>query len=318
MAANANPEPDSLLTRSGGRGPARLTRERLVSRFTSPLVTRFAPSPTGYLHLGHVVNAIYVWGIAGAAGGRVLLRIEDHDRIRSRPQYEAGILEDLDWLGFIPDEGRQPIVRQSDRDQRYADALAALRARTQVYACDCSRREIGSGPYPGRCRDKGIEETAGRGIRVAFDEQPVRFDDLRLGTLEQVPAAQCGDLLVKDRDGNWTYQFAVTVDDMADAVNLIVRGEDLLSSTGRQIQLARLLGRDTPPLFLHHPLILKPGGEKLSKAAGDSGVRELRAAGLSAAEVIGRAAAAVGLLDTPRPIRAADVRHLVVVEPRDV
>jgi glutamyl-tRNA synthetase/glutamyl-Q tRNA(Asp) synthetase len=130
---------------------------------------------------------------------------------------------------------------------------------------------------------------------VALDERPERFEDLRLGPLEQTPAAQCGDLLIRDRDGQWTYQFAVTVDDMRDDVTLVVRGEDLLASTGRQIALARALGRDTPPRFLHHPLILKPDGEKLSKASGDAGVRELRTAGLAPAEVIARAAAAAGL-----------------------
>jgi glutamyl-tRNA synthetase/glutamyl-Q tRNA(Asp) synthetase len=130
------------------------------------------------------------------------------------------------------------------------------------------------------------------------------FDDLALGRIEQTPAAQCGDLLVRDRDGNWTYQFAVTVDDMHDAVDLVIRGLDLLSSTGRQITLARMLGRRTPPAFYHHPLILKPDGEKLSKASGDTGVRELRAAGEDPATVIGRAAAAVGLIDRPRAIDA--------------
>jgi glutamyl-tRNA synthetase/glutamyl-Q tRNA(Asp) synthetase len=257
-------------------------------------VTRFAPSPTGYLHLGHVVNAIYTWGLARALGGRVLLRIEDHDRARSRKVYETAILEDLAWLGFEPDEGHRPLVRQSDRPERYEQALAQLRRHAHVYACACSRTSIGGERYPGTCRGLTLPE-ANRGLRVTIDERPERFEDLRLGAIEQTPSSQCGDVLIRDRDGQWTYQFAVSVDDMLDGVTLVVRGEDLAASTGRQIALARLLGRAEPPRFLHHPLILKPGGDKLSKASGDAGVRDLRAAGLSAAEVIGRAAAAVGM-----------------------
>lgn len=273
-------------------------------------MTRFAPSPTGYLHLGHVVNAIYVWGVARARGARVLLRIEDHDRIRSRPEFEAALLEDLDWLGFVADEGRHPVMRQSDHTAAYEQALAQLRATHHVYACACSRKEIGGERYDGRCRARGVPDAPGHGTRVEIDAEPERFDDLLLGPVEQTPADQCGDLLLRDRDGHWTYQFAATVDDLRQDVDLVIRGADLLSSTGRQIKLARMLGRATPPAFLHHPLILKPSGEKLSKAEGDAGVRDLRARGLTAADVIGRAAAAVGLIDTPRPIPSSHVARL--------
>ena len=272
--------------------------------------TRFAPSPTGYLHLGHVVNAIYVWGVARARGGRVWLRIEDHDRLRSRPVFEATLLEDLEWLGFEPDDGRHPVRRQSDTAARYERALETLRVSHHVYACDCSRKTIGSERYAGRCRDRALEERPDRSLRVAIDGRRERFDDLLLGPIEQVPADQCGDLLLRDRDGHWTYQFAVTVDDLLDGIDLVIRGADLLSSTGRQITLARMLGRPTPPVFMHHPLILKAGGEKLSKATGDTGIRELRRAGLGAEEVIGRAAAAVGVIETPRPLAARDVAEL--------
>jgi glutamyl/glutaminyl-tRNA synthetase len=275
------------------------------------LLTRFAPSPTGYLHLGHVVNAIYVWGVASLQSAEVLLRIEDHDRIRSRPEYERGLLEDLDWLGFVPDSGRVPLVRQSDRQDLYAAALERLRKAHHVYACDCSRKTVGGERYGGRCRDRGLAETPGRTLRVQMPPGVERFTDLRLGLLEQSPIDQCGDLAIKDRDGHWTYQFAVTADDMDQAVTLVVRGEDLLSSTGRQIALGRMLGRTRPPAFLHHPLIVTPAGEKLSKSAGDTGVRHLRDAGVSAAAVIGRAAAAVGLISEARPVDARDVAELV-------
>ncbi len=274
------------------------------------MLTRFAPSPTGYLHLGHVVNAIYVWGIARASGGRVLLRIEDHDRIRSRSAFEAALLADLDWLGFAADSGRDPVLRQSDSPEAYEEALRRLRLRHHVYACDCSRRAIGAAAYPGRCRERRLGDGPGRGIRVALERSVERFVDARLGAIEQVPADQCGDILLRDRDGHWTYQFAVAVDDMRQGVTLVIRGEDLLSSTGRQIALARMLGRTVPPAFFHHPLILKANGEKLSKSSGDTGVRELRGAGLRPEEVIGRAAAAVGLLPDAFPLAAGEVAQL--------
>ena len=277
---------------------------------TGPPVTRFAPSPTGYLHLGHIVNAIYTWGIARALGGHVLLRLEDHDRIRSRAEYEAAILEDLDWLGFVPDAGRHPLMRQSDTPALYRDALDALKRTTHVYACDCSRTDIGGERYAGRCRTRGLSEGPGRGVRVHFSEKTVHADDLLTGSLEQTPAEQCGDLLIRDRDGNWTYQFAVTVDDFRHGVTLVVRGTDLLLSTGRQLMLAGMLGRTTPLVFLHHPLIMGPNGEKLSKSARDTGVRELRAQGRSPDDVIGLAAAAIGLIASPRAIRSSDVPSL--------
>jgi glutamyl-tRNA synthetase/glutamyl-Q tRNA(Asp) synthetase len=274
------------------------------------VTTRFAPSPTGFLHLGHVVNAIYVWGLARALDGRVLLRIEDHDRIRSRPELEAALLEDLDWLGFRADQGRDPIVRQSDRLASYDAALRQLRQTHRVYACACSRREIGGERYPGTCRERHLEEGPGLGLRVALDAGPEAFDDLLLGPMAHTPADQCGDLLIRDRDGHWTYQFAVTVDDLEDDVTLVIRGADLLESTARQIRLARMLGRTTPPRFAHHPLVLGASGEKLSKSLGDTGIRELRRAGVPPGEVIGRAAARVGLIGEVRHIPADRVHEL--------
>jgi len=271
------------------------------------MLTRSAPSPTGHLHLGHVVNAIYVWGMARAAGGRVLLRMEDHDRIRCRPEYEASILEDLAWLGFEPDGGLHPLVRQSDRDGLYREALDRLRSTHHVYACECSRKHVAGERYDGYCRDRGLDDRPGRGLRIRMDAGVERVDDLLLGAIEQTPARQCGDLLLRDRDGHWTYQFAVTVDDMAQGITDVIRGEDLAASTGRQLRLRRMLGSLDPPRFAHHPLIRKSSGEKLSKSAADTGVRESRRAGVSAEEVIGRAAAAVGLIDQVKAVAARDV-----------
>jgi glutamyl-tRNA synthetase/glutamyl-Q tRNA(Asp) synthetase len=279
--------------------------------------TRFAPAPTGLLHLGHVASAVWVWGAARALGGHVLLRIEDHDRVRSRPAFERALLADLDWLGFVPDA---PPVRQSERQALYERALATLERRGLVYVCACSRREIleaapdDGAPelrYPGTCRERGLAEAQSPMRRIRLERLAVPFADLLAGALVQVPAEQCGDLLARDRDGNWTYQLAVTVDDLEQGVDLVVRGADVLASTGRQIQLAALLGRATPPRFLHHPLLLRADGGKLSKSSGDTGVRELRAAGWSPARVLGAAAHALGLVARAGDIAQEDLASLV-------
>ena len=279
-------------------------------RFNERVITRFAPAPTGYLHLGHIVNAIYVWGIARASGpdGRALLRIEDHDRSRSRPEFEAALREDLEWLGFTAD-GQQ--IRQSERGSLYEQALAELRKRGLTYACACSRTDIAAQRYPGTCAGKQLRESPGLGIRVRLEPAIEHFDDLRLGPQEQNPSEQCGDLLVRDRHGNWTYQFAAVVDDWLQGVTVVVRGEDLLDSTGRQIQLARLLGRAAPPAFLHHALLMKSPTQKLSKSDDDTGVRDLRRRGWSAPDVIGHAANLAGLTDEDVPMRADDVSRAV-------
>lgn len=287
--------------------------------------SRFAPAPTGFLHLGHVVNAIYVWGVTKALGGRVVLRMEDHDRQRCRAEFERAILDDLDWLGFVPDDfptdafraGRCP-SRQSDRSEIYEGALAALRADGLVYACECSRSEImstatteGELRYPGTCAAKHLVERPGLGTRIRLEPSTERFDDPRHGPQEQRPFEQCGDLLARDRQGNWTYQFAAAVDDREQGVTLVIRGDDLLASTGRQIQLARLLGRSEPPRFLHHALVMKSATQKLSKADGDTSIRDLHTGGLPPEDVIGRAAALAGLVDSFQPVRASDVVDLV-------
>jgi glutamyl-Q tRNA(Asp) synthetase len=282
--------------------------DALAARLPPRPLTRFAPSPTGYLHLGHVVNAIYVWGIARALGGRVLLRIEDHDQSRSRPEFERALLEDLQWLGFEPDAGP---IRQSDEPAAYAQAVSGLSCSHRVYACQCSRKDIaaaspettGEVRYPGTCRVRepfmdGVKQPCKpAGIRVEMASGVETFNDARLGPQAQDPSAQCGDLLLRDRDGFWTYQFAVTVDDMRQDIDLVIRGEDLLASTGRQIRLARMLGRQTAPVFLHHALLMQPGGEKLSKSSGDTGVRDLRGNGVSPEDVIARAVEAAGITD---------------------
>jgi glutamyl/glutaminyl-tRNA synthetase len=281
--------------------------------------TRFAPAPTGYLHLGHLANALYVWGVAAHLGADVLLRIEDHDRQRCRPEFEAALLEDLQWLGLRPTLGAPSdyragpsSYRQSDNHAIYEAHVRLLRDRGHhVYACDCSRRDLTSPdgapadretPYPGHCRNRGLAPGRGRGLRVVLEPGEETFQDLRVGRRRQDPARQCGDLLLQDRLGNWTYQFAVVVDDLRHGIDLVIRGEDLLESTGRQIRLAGMLGREVPPSFLHHGLIRKSGGRKLSKADQDTSLRAQRAAGVTPEGLFGRALHGLGLSATARPL----------------
>ena len=276
--------------------------------------TRFAPAPTGYLHLGHVTNAIWVWGLAARARGSVLLRIEDHDRGRSRPEFVAALLENLAWLGFEADDGP---VRQTDDEAPYTAALDRLATETLIYGCDCARttfeartREHGRnwrGPgCPGDCRERGL---SGPVLRIALGGGSERWLDAIVGPCADEVASD-GDMPVRDRDGNWTYAFSVVVDDLRQGIDVVVRGRDLLAATAAQIRLARLLGRETAATFAHHPLIRRPDGQKLSKADADTSVRELRAAGRTASEVVGEAAAAVGLIDAPRPLEASEVGRL--------
>jgi glutamyl/glutaminyl-tRNA synthetase len=281
--------------------------------------TRFAPAPTGFLHLGHVANAIFVWGLAAAFGARVLLRIEDHDRERSRAAYEAAILDDLAWLGFVPDAGP---VRQHDDLSPYVAAVEQLSAARLVYACDCTRATFATwaadhgGPWrgpgcPGDCRGRSLPSDPWLTLRVALGEDDEAWVDRMLGA-RTGPVPLSGDLPIRDREGNWTYALCVVVDDLRQSISLVIRGEDLADATPGQIRLARLLGRSAPAAFAHHPLIRKASGAKLSKADGDTGVRELRDAGHRPEDVIGAAAAAVGLLETSRAMAALDVGRLFV------
>jgi glutamyl/glutaminyl-tRNA synthetase len=301
-------------------------RNRLRESLPAAFLTRFAPAPTGPLHLGHAVNMVWIWSVARAFDGRVVLRIEDHDRSRARASWEQGILDVLDWLELSPDIGATASyrasaphpLRQSDRHARYAEALHRLATSTPVYPCRCSRREIAdlsTTPadelrYTGTCRHLSLDPVQFVARRAQLPEEWVEFDDLRLGSQRQQPSAQCGDLLVRDRIGQWTYQFAVVVDDLEQQIDVIIRGTDLLASTGRQRLLARLLGATRLPQLLHHGLIRHPDGTKLSKSRGDSGLFELRDAGWSAERVLGYAAHLAGLQRTDRALPADALAEL--------
>lgn len=281
--------------------------------------TRFAPASTGRLHLGHLANAIYVWGLARRFGGRVLLRIEDHDRQRCRPEYESALLDDLDRLGIAADEPstddlrRGPSsYRQSDNGKVYATAVDRLAAAGLAYACDCTRSTFAAwrsehrGSWsgegcPGGCRERVLPIRPGLGIRVALGDGDEAWDDVLRGASAGAVAVS-GDLLARDRNGNWTYALCVVLDDLRHGVDLVVRGEDLLDATAPQIRLGRLLGRVEPPRFAHHPLVRRPDGTKLSKAENATAIGELLDAGSSVAALVGEAAHRADLLDQRQSI----------------
>jgi len=288
-----------------------------ISMIPKGLRTRFAPSPTGYLHLGHVASAIYVWGLGRKVGADILLRIEDHDQGRVRKHFESSILYDLAWLGFDPDLGvrdaAQPSAfRQSDHIERYGEALQSL--STKLYQCQCSRKEIVTRTgktgeelwYDGYCRKLNF----GPNLRLTLTEDVQTFVDGFLGEQQQIPAQQCGDLLLRDRDGCFTYNFAVTVDDIDESIGLIIRGQDILSATGRQLALRQALGVSTKPIYFHHPLIWADPTKKLSKRDRSTSIGQWRDQGLSAADIIGKAAFQIGLTRVEEPLAAKDVEAL--------
>lgn len=274
-------------------------------------VGRFAPSPTGRLHLGNARSALLGWLQARAAGGRFLLRVEDLDPERSRPEAIDWLFEDLTFLGLDWDG---EVLRQSHRAAAYDEALAALQTRGLVYPCWCSRAEVAraataphlgdEGPiYPGTCRD-GATPKPGRAPALRFRVPPgvVTFDDLLCGQVSQDVATHVGDFVVRRMDGVASYQLAVVVDDAAQGVTHVLRGDDLLSSTPRQLLLYRALGLPEPR-FAHVPLLLQPDGRRLAKREGASTVAGLRDAGLSAEAIVGRLAKWSGLGDGS-PVRA--------------
>ena len=268
---------------------------------------------------------LYVWGLAGLLDGDVLLRIEDHDRQRCRPEYERALVDDLEWLGFEPANRLRPLARdfrQSDCDPAYVRALEKLSAAGLVYRCTCTRRELAAyaderagaaRTCPGQCREAVRPASADHGLRLAWeaDAPPEDFTDGLLGPQSQRPECQCGDLLIRDRLGQWTYQFAVTVDDIRHGVDFVVRGEDLLDSTGRQLRLARALGSAGPALFFHHPLAKDRSGGKLSKKQRSPAIRDLRGAGSAPEAVLGEAARLAGLQARARRVAAGEAAELV-------
>jgi glutamyl-Q tRNA(Asp) synthetase len=262
-----------------------------------PYIGRFAPSPTGPLHAGSLVAALASWLDARAHGGRWLVRIEDVDRPRCVPGADALILQQLAACGLRPDE---PPWWQSQRNAAYAQALQALIDAGAAYPCGCTRKDIDEAlaargvpherfaerPYPGTCRG-GLHGKPARAWRFRA-EGVVHWTDRRLGPRQQDVAREVGDFVLKRADGLWAYQLAVVVDDAAQGVTHVVRGEDLADNTPRQILLQRALGLPTP-VYLHTPLVLGGDGAKLSKQNGAKALdlHDPRAALQAAAAVLG-------------------------------
>ena len=266
---------------------------------------RFAPSPTGPLHVGNLRTALLAWLFARSAGARFLMRVEDLDRSRVRPGIEERQLADLRAIGLDWDG---PVVRQSERMGLYGEAVARLDDEGLLYPCYCTRKEIRaavSAPhgipaadrYPGTCREltgaeRAEKEAAGRppALRVRAGGARVAFEDRLLGRQE----GEADDFVVRRNDGAPAYQLAVVVDDAAQGVREVVRGADLVDSTPRQILLARLLGLPVPR-YAHVPLVLGPDGERLAKRHGAVTLEDLAVRGEGPGDVLAWMARSLGL-----------------------
>jgi glutamyl-tRNA synthetase len=276
---------------------------------------RYAPSPSGDLHLGNLRTALIAWLQARAAGSRFLVRVEDLDRGRSREAFVAAQLADLAALGLDHDG---EVVRQSERAARYAACVDRLAGEGLVYACFCTRAEIrqaasaphGAGPegaYPGTCRDLGADAraahlAAGRtpSLRVRADGAKVTVRDALAGEVTAV----VDDFVVRRADGGHAYNLAVVVDDADQGVEEVVRGDDLLETTPRQVWLARRLGLTPPASYVHVPLVVGDDGERLAKRHGAVTMRDLAALGHGPEDVLEALAGSLGLPSLPRPLSA--------------
>jgi len=285
---------------------------------------RFAPSPSGRIHLGNILCCLLAWLSARQRGGRVILRVEDLDTARCPRRYADQMEADLRWLGLDWDEGpgaggADGPYYQSRRTALYQAALERLTDLGLVYPCFCTRaelhaasaphREDGQVVYAGTCRRLTAAEAAERArlrspaLRLRVPEEEIAFTDGHMGVYRENLARDCGDFLLRRSDGMFAYQLAVVVDDAAMGITEVVRGADLLSSTPRQLLLYRLLGLPAPS-FIHFPLLLAPDGRRLSKRDADAGLDSLRDRA-AAAEVLGRLAYLAGFNPSAEPRTAA-------------
>ncbi len=275
--------------------------------------TRFAPSPTGDLHLGGAWTALASWVVARLGGGVSVLRVEDLDTPRVVTGSQERIEDDLLWLGLAWDEGP---AKQSERSSLYERAVERLAASGLVYPCDCSRAEIAraaSAPhagqespetlYPGTCRDRDPSRPMRRppALRFRVTNERVSYEDGIQGPIAQQLDRDVGDFVLKRGDGLFAYQLAVVVDDLAMEITHVVRGADLAPSTPRQIALARALGA-SGPVYAHVPLVVGNDGARLEKRTPGGTVRQLRDAGVTAERLVGELAWGLGLTQTNAPI----------------
>lgn len=268
---------------------------------------RFAPSPTGSLHLGNLRTALASWLSAKAKGGGWIIRMEDVDGPRCRREFGEQQLRDLTVLGLESDE---PVIWQSDRSESYQTALASLHAKAHLYPCHCSRRDLhklasaphvedGLRPYPNLCRQLSWEgfEAA---LRLRLPDGSVDWMDELLGPQHDDPANLTGDPLLFRRDGMFAYHLAVVVDDGLQGITEIVRGDDLRAVTATQIQVQKALGLPRP-VYAHLGLVTAPDGARLGKRAGALGLTALRQRGIGPEEIIGWLGWSLGCLTKPEP-----------------
>ena len=292
-----------------------------------PVTGRFAPTPSGRMHLGNLFCSLLAWLAAKKEGGRVVLRMEDLDQLRTSSVYAEQAEADLKFLGLFWDEGGSlggphAPYDQGSRSPYYQELLGRLEALGLVYPCFCSRAELhaanaphasdGEVVYAGTCRGLTREEIVEKSrkrppaLRLKVPAEKVAFVDGHYGLVEQDLAAECGDFILRRSDGVFAYQLAVVVDDGLMGINQVVRGSDLLTSTPRQIFLQRLLGYSTPE-YCHVPLLCAPDGRRLSKREADLTLDSLRASGVRPEEIVGRLACCAGLMDRPEPISAREL-----------
>ncbi|NCY16225.1 MAG: tRNA glutamyl-Q(34) synthetase GluQRS [Actinobacteria bacterium] len=280
---------------------------------------RFAPSPSARLHLGNLRTALIAWLAARSSGGRFLVRIEDLDPASSREEHVRSALADLDVLGLDHDG---EVIRQSHRRERHEEALTALLATGETYPCYCTRREILAdatdavraphGPgvaYAGTCRDLGARARAEREAAGRRPSLRVRGEGRSFGLIDAVVGPYEGsidDFVIRRADGVPAYNLAVVVDDHDQGIEQVVRGDDLLETTPRQLFIAELLGF-TPPSHAHVPLVLDATGERVAKRHGAVTLAEQEALGRSAAEVLAMFAVSLGLAAADEPVRAIDL-----------
>ena len=283
-----------------------------------PVCGRFAPSPSGRMHLGNVWAGLLAWLSARSEGGRMVLRLEDLDPDRCRAEYCRLVMEDLEWLGL--DWDNEPVY-QSERTLIYEQAFRSLEELGLVYPCYCTRaerlaasaphRSDGVAVYDGRCRRlspqqrQELEQSRRPAWRVAVSEEEILFDDLCQGRFAQRLDKGCGDFILRRSDGVYAYQLAVVVDDAQMGVTQVVRGEDLLDSTPRQIWLARMLGLREPE-YAHVPLLVTADGRRLAKRDRDLELGQLRQL-CSAPELVGRLAVLAGLIPEYAPMTPAEL-----------
>lgn len=280
------------------------------------MIGRFAPSPSGRMHLGNVFSALLAWLSVRSQNGEMILRIEDLDPDRCRPEYAETLKDDLRWLGLDWDHEQTP---QSRRGDAYAKAFDRLSARALVYPCYCTRGELhaASAPhasdgrvlYAGTCRNltdaQRAEKAKAPAWRLAVPDEVWSFTDLLQGYYAENLARECGDFIIRRADGVYAYQLAVVVDDADGGVSQVVRGMDLLDSTPRQLYLYHLLEL-TPPSFCHVPLLTAPDGRRLSKRERDLDLGALRQR-YHPEELLGILAWWAGLLDRPEAVCAMEL-----------